>query len=152
MKGAHNQRTLSPVERAAAVYDREPCARTFREDLEAHLLNGYVFSTPETFLMGRVVQRDADPALIVDPWHRFEAGDCWMVYLSAGCILRDVPRLMPFPLPWLAWERGNKLRFWRTERVLGEIRERKLLHAPSGNRSVTVCGCSIFPRTGPARG
>lgn len=109
---------MTPVERAAAVYQREPCARTFREDLEAHLLNGYVLSTPATFVMGRLVQRDAPPELIVDPWHRFETGDCWLVYLAAGDILREARRWMPWPVPWLAWERSNRLRFWRTERVL----------------------------------
>ncbi len=109
---------MTPVERAAAVYQREPCARTFREDLEAHLLNGYVFSTPETFVMGRLVQHDADPDLIVNPWHRFETGDCWLVYLAAGDIIREARRWMPWPVPWLAWERGNRLRFWRTDRVL----------------------------------
>jgi len=43
----------SPVERAAQVYQREECASSFQSDLEAHLLNGYVFSTPQAFAMGR---------------------------------------------------------------------------------------------------
>ena len=109
---------MTPVERAAAVYQQEWCARTFREDLEAHLLNGYVFSTPETFVMGRLVQHDADPALIVNPWHRFETGDCWMVYLAAGKIVKDPYRWVPYPLPWVAFERENQLRVWPLERVL----------------------------------
>lgn len=85
------------------------------------MLNGYVFCTPETFVMGRVVQHDAPAELIVDPWHRFESGDCWMVYLAAGCILRDAVGMMPFPLPWLAWERENRLRVWRIEKVLNSL-------------------------------
>ena len=38
---------MLPAEKAAAVYAQEPCAQSFREDLEAHLLISYVFSTPE---------------------------------------------------------------------------------------------------------
>lgn len=109
---------MTPFEQAVAVYEREGCAESFREDLEAHLLNGYVFSTPDTFLMGRLVQHDADPALILNPWHRFETGDCWMVYLAAGNIVREVERWMPYRLPYVAWERENKLRVWSVERLL----------------------------------
>lgn len=108
---------MTPVEQAAAVYQREPCARTFREDLEAHLLNGYVFSTPTVFVMGRLVQRDAEPALIVDPWHRFEDGDCWLVYLAAGN-LAEIPRFIPSPKKYVAWERENSLRVHLSTQVI----------------------------------
>lgn len=109
---------MTPVEAAARVYEQEPCARSFREDLEAHLLNGYVFSTPDLFMMGRAVIRDADPALIVNPWHVFprEACDCWLIYLVAGDMGRCFS-FAPAELPWLCWERKNRLRFWRWDKT-----------------------------------
>ena len=57
----------NPYAEARAVYDREPCRRTFNEDLELHLMNGLVFSTPEFFLMGRAVPRGACHADIINP-------------------------------------------------------------------------------------
>ena len=105
---------MTPVELAASVYAHEPCARTFREDLEAHLLNGHVFSAPDFFVMGRVVDSQADGKFIVDPWVRFDEGDAWLVYLAAGD-LRAMWRLLPFPKEFIGWERSNVLRFWRFE-------------------------------------
>lgn len=107
---------MTPVEKAAAVYEREPCARTFKEDLEAHLLHGYVFSTPEFFLMGRPVIRGAIYSLIVNPWHVFDDPDCWHVYLFAGD-LSKVYAAIPYPLPFISFERKNKLRVFPVEQI-----------------------------------
>src|SRR5689334_6772592 len=46
---------MTPFLQAAAVYEREPCARTFEEDLYLHLMHGTVISTPEVFAMVRPV-------------------------------------------------------------------------------------------------
>lgn len=102
---------MTPIEQAAAVYEREHCPRTLREDLELHLLNGYVFSTPTCFLMGRPVVREADPDDIVDPAITFEGRfhDCWHVYLAAGD-MREAVRFMPYPLEYVSYERRNVLR------------------------------------------
>lgn len=102
-----------PVEDAAEVYQREGCARTFREDLELHLLNGFVFSTPEFFAMGRAVVKSANPRVLVDPAHVFPAAecDCWHVYLFAGRMHRAF-EIIPWELPWFSFERGNELRFY----------------------------------------
>lgn len=103
---------ISPYERAAQAFAAEPHARSFTEDVELHLLHGFVHSTPAYFIMGRPVPRHAAPALIVDPAVLFprEQCDAWMVYLAAGDLGRawDV---LPWPLPWLVFERGNELRF-----------------------------------------
>lgn len=109
---------MTPVERAAAVYEREECARTFREDLEAHLLNGYVISTPTAFVMGRPVRHDAPREEIVNPWHVFPRGgwDAWMVYLAAGD-LAEFWRCEPFPLARVIYERQNALRCFNAEHV-----------------------------------
>jgi hypothetical protein len=108
----------SPAELAASVYEREPCARTFREDLEAHLINGYVFSTREFFVMGRVVRSTAAPEEIVNPWVTWNDGDAWLVYLMAGDV-RKACCMLPYELPLIGWERQNVLRFWPLKKVRG---------------------------------
>jgi len=99
---------MTPVERAAAVYDREPCARTFREDLEAHLLHGFVFSTPSYFIMGRPVDGNSTQKLICNPWVSFPSPDCWHVYLYSGH-LSDAFANIPYILPFVSFERNNIL-------------------------------------------
>ena len=108
------------IERAAAVYEREPCARSFREDLEAHLLNGYVHSTPRFFVMARPVDMLADESLILDPWHTFEHPNAWLIWLAAGD-LRPALELFPFELPFLGWQKRNILRFWERKTALARL-------------------------------
>jgi hypothetical protein len=109
---------MTPVEQAAAVYEREACARTFREDLEAHLLHGFVFSRPDFFIMGRPVAKGADYALVVDPWHHFPSAecDCWNIYLFAGNVT-PAWRILPWELPWFCWERKNELRYYHASAI-----------------------------------
>ncbi len=102
---------MTPVELAAAVYQLEECARSFQEDLEAHLLNGYVFATPDFFVMGRVVRSSASPREIVNPWVKFEQADAWLIYLMAGDVEKAL-QMLPYDLPRIGWERSNALRFW----------------------------------------
>lgn len=113
---------LTPVELAALVYEQEPCARTFREDLEGHLINGYVFSTPELFLMGRAVDSSAPYEVVTDPWQVFarERCDAWLCYLAAGD-LTQMPGLIPYELPKIGFERGNILRYYRYGRLTNKI-------------------------------
>ena len=116
---------MTPVEKAAAVYQREWCASTFRSDLEAHLLNGYVHSTPEAFVMARPVNSKADEGLILNPWHRFERGECdaWLIWLAAGD-LASLLGLFPFPLPLIGWQKRNKLRFKGFESAIDKLAKR----------------------------
>lgn len=107
---------MTPAEQAAAVYHREECPRSFRQDLEAHLVNprAVVIATGRLFCMARPVSRDWDQLAITDP--NFNsltcAPDCWHVYLGAG----DISEFFTFPhdfLPWVSFERGNRLRIHR---------------------------------------
>lgn len=115
---------MTPVERAKAT---RPV--TFREELTAHLLHGFVLSTPEAFVMGRPIVKDAPHALQADPWHVFppDECDCWLVWLAAGD-LSAIWRLVPYPLPWLAWaRRDGPLRFYLQngfESALAKVNER----------------------------
>lgn len=112
----------SPAQLAAEVYRREPCARTFGEDVEAHLINGYVFSTPTYFAMGRAVDSSASNQLVVNPWHVFpvEQCDAWLVYLVAGD-MREAWGRFPYFLPKIGFERKNVLRYYCAESLAEKL-------------------------------
>ena len=109
---------MTPFEQARSVYENEACARTFDQDLLLHYLHGFVFSTPDYFIMGRPVDRHADSAAIVNPAHTFARAkmNCWHIYLMAGdCAAAWA--IMPWPLGWFSFERRNELRFYPAERI-----------------------------------
>jgi hypothetical protein len=114
---------MSAVEQAAAVYQREWCANTFKDDLEAHLLNGYVHSTPEAFVMTRPVLSTAPEAEVLDPWHTFprEQCDAWLIWLAAGRV-STLLHLFPYDLPLIGWQKRNRLRFHPFAQAVSRVR------------------------------
>ena len=66
--------------------------------------------------MGRAVNRNGDPSDIVNPEFQFDLVDTWLVYLAAGD-LREFFLREPYPLPWVGWERNNRLRFYDMEAI-----------------------------------
>jgi hypothetical protein len=112
---------MSPIERARKVYDTERCARTFGEDINLYLQNGFVFSTPDYFIMGRPVDHEQCYEMVTNPEFVFprEVQDCWLVALAAGDdAFAQFFRLEPYPLPYIAFERDNKLRVYRSGQIL----------------------------------
>lgn len=109
---------MSPFEQAQAIYRREPCQRLFTEDLFSHLQRGFVFTTPEFFIMGRGVVKGAPQSDIVNPSviFRREDWDCWMIYLMAGDMAKAWG-ILPWPLKWFAFERKNELRFYPADQI-----------------------------------
>jgi len=117
---------MTPVDKVSALYT-ETSPRSFAEDLTAHLHCGYVFSTPEYFMMARPVCSGATQESVNNVWLTFPPAfwDAWYVYAFA---LRDdqglhglVKKLlthMPFYLPLVAWERsGSFLTFHSTDKL-----------------------------------
>jgi hypothetical protein len=94
--------------------------RDFAEDVLAHLRTGYVHSTPAGFLMFRPVMRSAPESLILEPGAEFPAPDCWHVWMAAGDWVWMLREYLPYPLPWVSWERDFKLRFWPLEKLLAK--------------------------------
>ena len=99
---------MTPFDQAAAVYDREPCARTFEADLLLHFQHGYVVSTPEAFAMVRRVNHDWPEDRLRQPWETHPQGDCWFVWLLAGDMALTT-RWLPCELAWLGYERQNRV-------------------------------------------
>lgn len=108
----------TPVELVWDLYD-ETNPRTFQQDLLCHFLNGYVFSTPEEFIMGRSVNSNAPEETIRDPEAIFpqDECDCWLIYAYAtrkqdpkkiAGLVEKVLRWMPYELPLVAWDRKHR--------------------------------------------
>lgn len=106
---------MSPFAQALDVYSREPCVRSFSEDLEAHLRHGLVVSNSECFLMARKVFMGWNEADVVNPWVKASSvwhdPDCWHVYLFAGDIHKAFLSA-DVQLPWVSFERRNKIRYY----------------------------------------
>lgn len=120
---------MTPLTLAMAVYESEPCARTFEEDLWHHLVHGYVVSTPEAFAMVRIVNRHWPIDLLRQPWQTDPAGSMWWIWSLAGD-LSVAARWLPAPLEWIGFERENVPRFYRCARFIsfaaGRIRGPKI--------------------------
>lgn len=110
--------------KAAAVYQREWCANSFEEDLALHLEHAYVISTPDLFMMGRPIDRWEDnEQLIFDIAFRFPRPNCWLVWLCAGDISLAL-KMAPFRLPWVAFQRNNRLRYHEFDRLYDKLSAR----------------------------
>lgn len=103
---------MSPYETAARWHMKHCPETSFADVIEAHFQRGAVFSDRHAFVLGRVVMRDWPESMMLDPWEADEGGDCWHVWLWAGTV-RDWQRVVPYPLPWISFHRGDRLRLHR---------------------------------------
>jgi hypothetical protein len=78
---------------------------------------GQVHITPELFVLARPVRREWPDERICDPQEVATEPDCWHVWLLAGDIAAAL-RLLPYPLPFMSWHRGDRFRVYRIEDVL----------------------------------
>ena len=100
---------MSPYEQAARWHITHCPEVSFVSVVEAHLFNGHVISSPTRFVLGRQVRHDWPPELMLDPLCVAPSGNCWHVWLWAGTV-RDWREVVPFPLPWISFHRGERLR------------------------------------------
>jgi hypothetical protein len=107
---------LTPIEKAELIYQREPCENTFPQDLALLRVYGHVISSPRLFVMGRPIQKDATRGQIYDLSYTFSVPDTWLCHVAAvsGACLIDLLDAMPYYLPYIAWEKRNKLRVYKT--------------------------------------
>jgi len=103
---------MSPFEQAATWHLKHCPDIPFGNIVEAHFQRGHVIGNPEVFILGRRVCSDWDAELLLDPWETATAGDCWHVWLWVGKV-RDWRAVVPFPLPWISFHRGERLRVHR---------------------------------------
>lgn len=97
---------MNPYYRMASEYARKPQEMPFSAYVEQHMLTGFVFSTPEFFIMGRPVMSNGYTEDIGNPWHIYDEKkcDCWYVHAMSGDLSKAFD-IMPWNLEWLAFER-----------------------------------------------
>ena len=125
---------MTPYQQAREIYNREECARTFEEELVAHLNNGYVINTPELFMMFRAVRRAWGEECILNPnesiaWTVGQA-DTWHVYAASGNPL-DIFNHAPYPLPYISFERKNRLRFYSYPQMAEKLSQHERIRRTS---------------------
>lgn len=103
---------MTPYEQAARWHLAHCPDVSFVSVVEAHLFNGHVISSPTRFVLGRQVRHDWPAELMLDPRCVAPSGNCWHVWLWAGTV-KDWGEVVPFPLPWISFHRGERLRVHR---------------------------------------
>jgi hypothetical protein len=106
------------LDRARKVYADEESPRALAVDILLHIANpqGWVVSRPDLLILARPVRKDAKPEEILDAGWEFHEADCWHIYLVVGNASTAF-QYLPFDLPWISFERKNKLRFYELTRV-----------------------------------
>jgi hypothetical protein len=99
---------VSPYDQIAALYGANPQEFTFDFYVAWHHRHGFVFSTPDYFVMGRPVIRErivemTDVMFELTPELRRTA-DTWFVHAMAGDIGKCW-QILPWPLGWIAFHR-----------------------------------------------
>jgi hypothetical protein len=92
----------------AAQWQQKHSPVSFEQVLGWHLSRGYVWSTPDVFMVAREECYDAATG-------EFCVGEpnCWFVELAAGRAglpVREFMRVAPYPHRWVAWCRRNEPR------------------------------------------
>lgn len=99
---------MTPAEKAAQQYQIMECDRTFLQDLESHMLHGYVLSNNRCFILCRYVSRNWNLDDMADPDHNPPGNlDCIYMYLAVG----DIKEFFTFPhqpVKWVAFSRRGK--------------------------------------------
>jgi hypothetical protein len=107
---------MRAIEIAKMDYERNNLL--FEQDLGYYLMNGYVFSTPDRFLMAKPVRKSFGEK----DWHP-DNPDAWYVHYASGKkSLQWFIEQAPFYLPFIAWKRSKSVdteseRFYPTSRL-----------------------------------
>lgn len=109
----------SPFDRAHRVYLEHPQQETFSQYLIWHYRNGFVFCTPDFFIMGRP-QVKATLEDIGPTFTNERHPDTWFLHCMSGD-MRKVWSIMPYYLPYIAFQRNRNgkldLSIYLTERL-----------------------------------
>ena len=113
-----------PLKEALDVYNNEPCAREFEEDVSYYMKHGYVHCTPDYFVMARPVSLSWTDVQIVDPCgikcELTGDHDAWHIALMAGDAIEACSHF-PYSLPYISFERQNQLRTYDYARFIDHL-------------------------------
>lgn len=116
---------MTPIDRIREFYQLHPQEQPFEWYLNWHLADGFVFSTPEFFIMGRPIKMYPDEEATIHGIDNFAIWDrsehnCWYVHAMSGNIAKCWD-ILPYPLGFIAFERTRngkrELTIMPTERI-----------------------------------
>ncbi len=125
---------MSPYERIAAEYTARPRQQTFSYYWVWHCLHGFAFATPDFCIFGRAInkgycERNGVPLYAATG----DEADTWYLHGFAGDMSKAWS-ILPYPLPYIAWERmrGNRLELTviPLDRIRQMTHERETTTAP----------------------
>jgi hypothetical protein len=111
----------SPIDLIREEYRLHPREESFQVYLDWHIENGFVFSTPQFFIMGRAANRESLERNS-EVWScPRELQDCWYVFAASGNLSKAWD-ILPYELPYIAFERMEedgslRLTVVKTERM-----------------------------------
>lgn len=111
---------LTPFQIARALHRSDPDNDPWEEVLSAHLIAGYVISTPDVFLLFRPVDSRANPLEYDCAWVTYSTPDQWHIYLAAGK-LSQFEQWIPPIYDRISAVRKNSLRVWDRADMRGKI-------------------------------
>ena len=99
---------MTPYEQIWKKYREEMPEVDFSRIVGHHLQFGFAFGTPDFFVMGRPVVKDAPESQIDDPYHLFPpaTADAWYVHAMAGNI-EKAWSILPWPLGFIGFHRNH---------------------------------------------
>lgn len=90
------------------------------KDISAYMAYGYVFKTPDSLLLGKAVDTNAElhPAA---QWN-VKKPDAWYVHMAVGKVgVSEFIKCIPYPLPKVGWMRHLKnkpVKFYDFKRII----------------------------------
>ena len=111
---------MTPFETAARWHLAHAPDTPLATVIEAHLQTGYVFNTPEFFILARRVSYDWTDDEILNFWKSDPQGDTWHVWLYAGD-MKAITRLIPYKLPYITFHRRGKLKIYPMYEIMPHI-------------------------------
>lgn len=102
--------------KAQELYDQ--CGIDMNRDIAAYCANGYVFITPDSFLLGKAVNSKSE-VHPVDQWN-VENPDAWYIHMAIGKA-KKFWQYLPHPLPYIGWMRETKkqpMRWYDFKKIL----------------------------------
>ena len=96
---------MNILARAKLLYDE--CGLDMNADIAAYAAHGYVFITPNSFLLGKAVNTNVD----IHPDHQWKviSPNAWYVSSAVGENgVGEFIKRIPYPLPYVGWMRHLK--------------------------------------------
>lgn len=109
---------MTPYETARQWYEDHPQECSFSHYLIDCALNGFVFITPEFFIMGKATNR-----ALLERGESTVGNDTWHVVFACGSLAKAWS-ILPYELPYMAFERVRDGELCLTVMLLERLRDK----------------------------